>query len=325
MYTVTPIPESARATPRPRTRVLGSFVNFYRGRETFERDRTISPFWYVALASVGLGIGYVVAIVVSLVSVAISGEPVENAVADFVSEQPWWLVLILTVVVAPLWEETAFRLPVSFVPWTTAVGGSVLLVVGIPGILGVSSTWFVDDRVSPSVAMLIAGIELVAVGTIIYVGMRAWFLHRPPGPSVRHRVQHVAIIVLTITFALAHLTNYPELNALTPALVTPQLLLGAVIMFARVKGSWWIGAGLHAVNNLLAVSVALIAATSERMQVLAAMGLLGVVGLATVASGLALALNQLQSQPPPPALGEGEPPHWPHRYPPEPPYHPSRT
>ena len=60
--------------------------------------------------------------------------------------------------------------------------------------------------------------------------------------------------MMTLIFALAHIFNY-ELEAnqywMTPILVLPQMLLGLMLGYVRVKYGLWASILAHAMNNLI--------------------------------------------------------------------------
>jgi hypothetical protein len=279
----------------PRVPALLQFWRFWTGRHPFSVQQSPSLPWYAALWLAALGVGYAVAIVGAIAVTAVDGSPPDNSVATFLTNNSATTVLLLAVVLAPIWEELAFRLPVSGAPWTVAVGGSLLFAFSLPALAGVSPTGWLGDE-APSWVHLAAALgEMLVLGAALWgitMVCRRRFPGRRPG---HHPFKLMAAIVLTALFAIAHLSNFGEVTTLTPMLVVPQLLLGLVIMFARVNHSWWLGLGIHGANNLLAVSVGLAGRGGTTAQAIAAMFFLMLVGGGAVVSISALLIDTFAS------------------------------
>ena len=290
--------------------VLVQFVRFWSGRHLYTAQPTPKLRWYVALWATAVGIGYFCALAAGVIIAASNGQAIENQVAEFVSTQSALKVIILTVIVAPFWEETAFRLPMSGVPWTMAVGGSFFAVLAIPSIFGFSTTPWLDQADTAAwIELLTLGAQLLCVAAIIFFATTRMRRNRgvdaQSEPSSRTHFTRfttdvvpprnlprwTASVIFTVVFAAAHLSNFSDISAMTPVLVIPQLLLGAVIMFARVNHSWWLGLGIHAVNNLMVIGVALLTRQGEAIALAGGLGFLSLIGLACIASIMFLVVD----------------------------------
>lgn len=285
--------------PEASVPALAQFWRFWSGNHPFEPQPSPALPWYAALWLAALGIGYFAAAIGFSVVTALNGSPPENAVNDFVDTNSVFTVVLLAGLIGPAWEELAFRLPVSGAGWTVALGGSCLIVLSLPALLDVSATWWLSDSAPRWQHQAATLAEITVLGGLLWVV--AGVLGRPKNGQSREddkrpnsRMKWVAAIGLTVMFACAHLTNFGEINALTPILVVPQLLLGSVIMFARVNRSWWLGLGIHSANNLLAISVPLLARLGGGFEVVAPLGFLVVIALGSIGSITALSLNLLQ-------------------------------
>ncbi len=141
-----------------------------------------------------------------------------NGLAD----HPWFVIIPLTVVAVPFVEELIFRLCLRFEQ--SFLVQPILAVAAIAGSSRLSRT-------------------------------RRW-LHW-------QWCTYYAIIfyLSAVCFALVHLQNYeytPGLVVLSPVLVAPQFVVGLFCGYLRVKYGFIWGFYLHALHNLVAVSLVLI-------------------------------------------------------------------
>ena len=114
---------------RSTTSVLGDYLRFWSGRDSFRPRATPSTGWFLPLWGVSLAVAYASSIVVTIAVVAFGSDPPENAIGDLVESGPVISLILTAVVLAPLIEEVAFRLPMSLRPWHVAGGIGVLSVM----------------------------------------------------------------------------------------------------------------------------------------------------------------------------------------------------
>ena len=157
-------------------------------------------------------------------------------------------LLALAGILAPLWEETAFRLPLA--PFNAA---RLLPALALIGVLMVPSK-------SPPVQWLIA-VPLVVAALVCVPALvsKSWNARVAAWWSEHFRW----ILALSILgFGFAHASNYefsaqkPGSLGLIPLLVMPQLIAGVLLAYARLKLGFWFGVLLHSgVNTVLMLAV----------------------------------------------------------------------
>lgn len=321
----TPTPEA----PAPRAgSVLGNYARFWGGRATYLSVARPSAAWFFPLWGLSLAVAYVCTVVVTLLVFAGGGEPPDNAVGEMV-EQGSVLGLVLTaVILAPLIEEVAFRLPMSLRPWHVAGGIAVLSVMFVPSLFGSDLGADLAGSGGQGAAMFITFGLIVAITLGLGLILNRLLPDRSNGApaEISPRVRYGVMLVLTLMFAAAHLSNFSEFTWFLPALIIPQLLVGMVLAYVRVTRSWWMAVGIHALNNAVAVGFGLMPryAKSETAQGLAGLAILALIALLGLASAIALAIDAYRSwkakQPEQPA----QPPHYPQQqhFPTPPPWPP---
>lgn len=154
----------------------------------------------------------------------------------------WWAfpdLLLFT----PLFEETSFRLGLSFRRAHVAVGLGALTVFLVVCCLRLSGVQFPVDWAW-------------ALPSGIAVGAALWFSTTDAfWLSKRDRWQRPVMWVSAILFGLAHLFAMPGLTwALLPMALTIAFMLalsGCVLVYLRVNLGFWWGVGAHALINLI--------------------------------------------------------------------------
>ena len=152
--------------------------------------------------------------------------------------------LILVVLLAPVLEETIYRLPLQrqFRPGLIALSltiGALLFTAA-----GSALFWIIFG-----LAILAASLEL----------LKGWE-SRTAIEARWSQDARIPIWSATLVFGLVHIANfdvdwsiYAVLAA--PLVVSPQLWLGLMFTIARVRYGWWAGLLLHATHNGLIWSI----------------------------------------------------------------------
>jgi len=157
-------------------------------------------------------------------------------------------LLVLAGILAPLWEETSFRLPLA--PFHPA---RVLPALALLGLLMLPAK-------PPEVQALLAVPLLVAaLVCVLAVASKPWN-ERVARAWSRHFRWVLAFSILS--FGFAHAGNYvfgdqktPSL-LIIPLLVMPQLIAGVLLAYARLRLGFWFGVLLHSsVNTALMLLV----------------------------------------------------------------------
>ena len=284
-------PTSTRST----TSVLGDYLRFWSGRDSFRPRATPSTGWFLPLWGVSLAVAYASSIVVTIAVVAFGSDPPENAIGDLVESGPVISLILTAVVLAPLIEEVAFRLPMSLRPWHVAGGIGVLSVMFVPSLFGVSLGQAIVGGDDEAIAAVVEVALTVGVICVLGLILRRLLPREPSdGPAlVSTRVRFGVIVTLTVVFAGAHLGNFAEFTWFLPAFILPQVLVGMVLAYVRVIRSWWMGVAIHALNNAVAVGFGLLPRLvgQDGGQAVVGVAIVGSIILLGGSSAIALGVN----------------------------------
>ncbi len=159
-------------------------------------------------------------------------------------------IIILAVIVgAPVLEEVAFR------SWLSGRPGHIfaLLLVGV-GAFGFGLTNATAPLVGAGLLLAAFAGSFAALIIFRYRPPMRWFAALFPG----------FFWLSTLAFALVHLANFDEgsLGILLP-LVLPQLILGGLLGYIRVRVGLWAAILLHAAHNATALGIAALAMGME--------------------------------------------------------------
>ena len=236
---VTDAARAPAATMRGEWRRLGAFLR----RPTLDAGaQSGRPF-------VVLGRIYALDMLAMLVLVTLAGAAIAAGIyipQTALAGQEFTPTLILMVVVgAPILEELGFR---SWLSGNPGHLGALLL-------LGIGAAGFALTHGSSAIvgAAILAAALIGAVAALVILRKRPpmrWFAALFPG----------FFWLSTLAFALVHLANFEEgsLGILLP-LVLPQLILGGLLGYVRVRIGLWAAILLHAVHNATALGVAMLA------------------------------------------------------------------
>lgn len=285
--------------------VLGRFWSTWTGEHRFpetrglqrtgstasgDRPRVLQLRWYVALWLVALAGGFAAAVVTNIAVHALTSYRPRNTLEEVFTDRSVLAIVLLSVVLAPLLEETAFRLPATRTAWAIGLGAAVLVTM-LADAAGFSVVSLVGSDTNSWVrgAALVGQVALLAA----VFGLLARLIVARAKPSERadQRFRQGVTITLTLTFALLHTMNFSEPTLLTALFVMPQLFVGSVLMFARIDRSWWLAVALHALNNAVTGAVAIAGRASAEVGAV----LSGVFLLALFAGG-AIAASALFSE-----------------------------
>lgn len=154
----------------------------------------------------------------------INGE--DHKLIDMLGDTPVAVTLFLVAVMAPIWEELIFRLPLR---WERAYLFQIFL--------------------SP---LRLGGKAVYQNGL---QGFHTWWQKKYP----------YVFYFTVFAFGLIHVANFKaegpfwQLILWAPLLVMPQILLGGLLGFIRLRLGFWWSVLLHGSHNLLFVSIALLA------------------------------------------------------------------
>ncbi|MEZ5372854.1 MAG: hypothetical protein R2704_08970 [Microthrixaceae bacterium] len=239
--------QPTQVEPSGRRSVAGDYLRFWIGRATYQPVDRPGAAWFLPLWGLSLAVAYACSVLVTIVVVSGGATPPDNAVGEMVEQGSVLGLLLTAVVLAPLIEEVAFRLPMSLRPWHVAGGVAVLAIMFVPSLFGVSLGLALagDDR------QAVAGLLELGLVVAITLGLGLVLRRLLPERSkhapaeISPRVRYGVVVVLTLLFAAAHLSNFSEFTWFLPAFIVPQLLVGMVLAYVRLAQSWWMAVGIR--------------------------------------------------------------------------------
>jgi membrane protease YdiL (CAAX protease family) len=151
-----------------------------------------------------------------------------------------WLLIVF---VGPILEEAAFRGWLTGTPRAFGITGSIIA-VGAALVLMPTLSWFATTALG---AALLAGI----VGSLLWL--------RADGASAGYQRLFPYLYWLScLAFGLVHLTNLTiGHNRFAVLWVAPQLVLGTILGYGRVKLGMWSNILIHMLHNSIIMAVAL--------------------------------------------------------------------
>lgn len=153
------------------------------------------------------------------------------------------LLWVMIVFVGPIAEEAAFRGWLTGTPRALGLYGSII-VAGAALMLTPRLNWLATTALA---AALMAGIG----------GSLMWLRGDRPSPRFQ-QLSPVFYWLSCLAFGLVHLTNLTiGQNGLAVLWVAPQLILGTILGYARVKIGMWSNILLHMLHNSVIMAVAL--------------------------------------------------------------------
>lgn len=143
-----------------------------------------------------------------------------NLAQETLGDLPASGLFMLAVVVAPIAEETIFRLPLRPLAGNLTLLSSLVVFTGL------------------SVAQVSGGILLVALAALVVLNSYVWSRRSRVILFQRFYGQYPRLIFyfLTLLFGIVHIGNYSrEVWPLMPLLVLPQTIIGLWLGFVRMK------------------------------------------------------------------------------------------
>lgn len=192
---------------------------------------------YLSIWATCLGVAWLVGVVASVAAIAVDAE---NQLANV----DGGLLAIMGILFAPLLEEAAFRLPVTGFNPVRLMISIVLITLFLP--------------LSDPAHKLIAG---AAALTVLVVWSATAALRRQVAAAWE---RHFGVVVYgsALLFGLAHATNWSVqwgwlAVALLPLLVAPQMGIGLLLAYARVKLGLIGSILIHAAYNATLIGLAI--------------------------------------------------------------------
>jgi len=197
--------------------------------------------WYVIHS---LWFGIILGVVFSLTAISV-GEALgydaneNNLLSDFIQNNSFLTVLLLSSVTAPITEEVSFRLFLDRNRYVFAIG-LLLLNVFVLSVIGLSL------------------ILIPLVVLTIPFALSALLLSKDSFlTSIYERLFPLWVWGSTILFSLMHLANYTNLEQIGPLallFVITQLISGSLYVFLRIRFGFWYCFASHALFNGIVIT-----------------------------------------------------------------------
>jgi Type II CAAX prenyl endopeptidase Rce1-like len=196
------------------------------------------------------GTGIIISLIASKTN-ALDG----HAVGDFIENESILAAFIFTCVVAPLLEETAFRLWLVNKPLQLSIGtfGFLFYYISslIPGSV-VKSIFTTADSDNPLIILGTYLTILILGVSVLYSIVRLKPIQNKLTKLFQNRYKWI-FYGSSFLFGVLHLSNYKfswVIVALTPILVLPQIFGGVLLSYIRVTYGFWRGVLGHFMYNL---------------------------------------------------------------------------
>jgi len=210
--------------------LLGTYLRFLRSPNLSAPPITIAK--HKAVKSIlCLYSVHLMALLVLLVIIGqIPAAQDSNNLLDALTDSPVWYLPVMAIIVAPLLEECIFRLPLR------AFALNLLLPVSL--VISVSLGW-----VAPG------GLGFVAIALVnVYLGIKGTKLTKLQ--AFYNKFPHVIFYGIALLFGVIHITNYDfDVWKFLPVLVLPQIVIGLLLGFVRLRYGFVWGFLLHALHN----------------------------------------------------------------------------
>ena len=235
-------------------------INFLR-HPTLEPEPKFKKSWiyWLVLITGTQFLAIVIAFIANttLIKLGFSGQ---NSVQDALNDLPIWLFFVLLAIQAPLTEEIAFRLFLkpSPVRWLLSFFGLAFYTQIILRDFGLSFKYKIFGFSNSLVSTLI---NSLIVSFIVFLIWKAY-------PKIQQQLEpffkkHFAwfFYISGLSFGLIHIQNYTGLNNLwwmAPFLILPQMLVGLVISYIRLRMGFKWGVFGHSFYNTISALPVLI-------------------------------------------------------------------
>jgi len=198
----------------------------------------------------------------------------QHAVVDLLLNQPIYLVLLLSLIWAPVAEELSFRMGMKYSAFRFSFATAFILII-IFGI--VTEVWSGFANLFPEWLFAITEIWGIIsfILFILIIGLLLGFIFKKWINSKKIEAFYLKRFVYifygsALLFALLHLFNFLDFKQiwfLAPLLILPQFILGLILGFVRMKfGLAWAIANHLIHNAVLVTPVILIGLLSDEFQ-----------------------------------------------------------
>ncbi len=192
-----------------------------------------------------------------------------NAVSEFAINGNLLMIFLLGGVVAPFIEETTFRLPLRFKPFY--LGLATFFAARIISVF-INRVYFPESNLTLQVWFIPLLLSLS-----VYAILRR--------PDIKDRLNNFyashfggIFYILTILFGMMHITNYSEVRNILLVVVLlglPQVIVGLVLGFIRLRHGFWYGFLMHGMYNTFLLLPASLARYEDNQLLMTVAGIIG--------------------------------------------------
>jgi hypothetical protein len=172
-------------------------------------------------------------------------EQYKTSMLRFFTKFGYLKAVLYICIMAPIIEESIFRLPLSFKRSHIAVAFGFALVL--------------LARLIPGMSQQNLTINILVRVALFAAGYFALYKSLPEIKVPNKRLQAHLMITSIVVFGLMHIFNYAPLQwsiiFIYPLFVIPQLCMGWLLTYIRFKNGFFWGMGLHALINSISMLI----------------------------------------------------------------------
>lgn len=167
-----------------------------------------------------------------------------NKVSAAIKNQSYLETILMAIVIMPIIEEAGFRLGLVFSKINFKVSATAF--------------FFLIFFVFLQTSLTLSAVFAVAIFVFFHLLMKKNLTDSIKGFYQKHNGKIIWVSI--ICFALLHANNFfsPRILFVLPLLVIPQLFTGFICSYARINFGFFYAVIIHAIFNLLPVSIMLI-------------------------------------------------------------------
>lgn len=159
-------------------------------------------------------------------------------------------LLIVTVVLAPLLEETIYRLPLVFKPIYLGLGAGLAIYVLLSYYLLEISIWNLKHLIGYRI-----------IGVITVMALTYWAAKKSPPLSAKTKTRIFPFLfyISALAFGFAHFEGLEDYNfSYFLVMFVPYFLSGIIYAIVRIRNGFLYAVILHSINNFIAAIISIL-------------------------------------------------------------------
>lgn len=228
--------------------VIQDFIGYLKKPYRIQNELTFSPKNFMNVTSLFFVVFLMTMLLFAPIASLAGLDDMDHAMNDLLTKQPKFMIFLLAVVMAPLIEELIFRFPLKF------RRPPVILCIGFL----IMSTYLIISTFQSSE---VVGASLL--GLYILLSFIVFLVYANP-EKLQHlegqvdRYYPFIFYIIAILFGIVHFFNFQGDSAklyLIPILVFPQMSLGILLGYLRLRFGMWSNIYVHALNNAIPMAI----------------------------------------------------------------------